>query len=606
MALSLLTGFVGIALLAWAAEAQGVTEAWVQRYDMNVRTNGPGTTAGLAVDAGGSVYLLGISQRDYLVEGYEIQDWAIVKYSSGGVPVWTNLYGAVDYGGWPRAITVDSSGNVLVTGTEYGWAANYCATVKYASDGATLWARNAGSGEGHALAVDSSGNVCVAASADNGLLTIKYSSTGDTLWTKRYRGSGSDYDVPIAVATDAEDNVVVAGGSRTANENYAVIIKYSSGGALLWTTTYRGLLMSPSLMALDSGNNVLVTGDFYVRGGSPHDFLTIKYSSEGVPRWTNRYDGPAHGSDWPYAVAVDSSDNVYITGESETTGSGMDFATIKYTSAGAPVWTNFYTGPGNGWDTPLAMALDASGNAFVTGQSPYSGGDVSVCATVAYSSSGVPLWTNVCNRPENSIRYGQAVAVDPDGCALVAGPSIGSDGKLELALVKYVTTLVITRQPLSCTNAVGTTASFSVEVAGGTPLSYQWRKGEAELTDGGNISGATTVNLLIADVQLTDAGGYSVVVTNAHGRATSAVAQLTVVAPPSGGRLTDLTYSPVTAFSFVFRDGTVGQSYRIQRASSLAEGSWVDWQSFTYSEPLGLMDMGALTTTNRFYRAISP
>ncbi len=593
-----------IVLLPAAAHAQAI-EAWVQRYDSNLR-NSPGPTVDLAVDAGGNVYLLCPSQRDYLLEGQEISDWATIKYSSSGVPLWTNLYGAADYGGWPRALAVGSSGNVFVTGTEHGWGANYCATVKYASDGSTLWTRNAGSGEGIALAVDSSGNVCVAASADNGFLTIKYSSAGNTLWTKRYNGSGSNYDFPIAVATDALDNIVVAGHSSTPSDpNCATLVKYSSGGVPLWTRTCRGLFLGRSPLALDSSGNVLVTGDAYTPGMTTHDFLTIKYSSAGVLLWTNRYDGPEAGSDYPNAVTVDASGDVYVTGPAES-GTIQDYATLKYSSAGIPLWTNYYNGPGSWSDTSLALVVAPDSSVFVTGQSSYSGGNDSTCATVAYSSSGAPLWINLCNRPGNTINTGSAITVDADGCVYVAGASMGSDGKLDLALVKYVTPPIITRQPGNRTNAIGTTASFSVEVGGSAPFTYQWRRDGTNLVDGGNLSGVATTNLLIATVQLEDGCDYTVVVANEWGSATSTIAHLTVITPPSAGRFTNLSYSPATGFSFIFRDATIGQHYRIQRSSSAAEGTWVDWLNFTYTEPMTLIDGGATTTSTRFYRAVSP
>jgi hypothetical protein len=113
-------------------------------------------------------------------------------------------------------------------------------------------------------------------------------------------------------------------------------------------------------------------------------------------------------------------------------------------------------------------------------------------------------------------------------------------------------------------------------------------------------------NLFVANVQVADAATYSVVVTNAYGSVTSSVAQLTVTIPPSSGRFSNLSYSPAIGFSFIFRDATVSQPYRIQRSSSLAEGSWTDGQSFTYTESMGLMDVSATGTERRFYRAVSP
>jgi hypothetical protein len=59
-------------------------------------------------------------------------------------------------------------------------------------------------------------------------------------------------------------------------------------------------------------------------------------------------------------------------------------------------------------------------------------------------------------------------------------------------------------------------------------------------------------------------------------------------------------------FSFIFGDAMVGWPYRIQRASSVAEGSWSNWLSFTYTEPMVLTDMGATARERRFYRAVSP
>jgi hypothetical protein len=81
------------------------------------------------------------------------------------------------------------------------------------------------------------------------------------------------------------------------------------------------------------------------------------------------------------------------------------------------------------------------------------------------------------------------------------------------------------------------------------------------VVNGGNISGVTTTNLQIANFQPADAASYTVVITNLNGSTTSSVAQLTVVSP---GRFTRLSYSLVDGLSFIFRDATPGQPYRIQ------------------------------------------
>ena len=84
----------------------------------------------------------------------------------------------------------------------------------------------------------------------------------------------------------------------------------------------------------------------------------------------------------------------------------------------------------------------------------------------------------------------------------------------------------ITTQPATAGVTIGGSATFSVAASGTTPFTYQWRK------DGAAISGATAATLTISNVQAGDAGGYSVVVTNGAGSATSAAATLTVTTSP--------------------------------------------------------------------------
>ncbi|MHB8520886.1 MAG: immunoglobulin domain-containing protein [Limisphaerales bacterium] len=87
----------------------------------------------------------------------------------------------------------------------------------------------------------------------------------------------------------------------------------------------------------------------------------------------------------------------------------------------------------------------------------------------------------------------------------------------------------IDQQPINQTVPAGNTAFFSVTASGAPTITYQWRK------DGVNIGGATDASLMIANVQASDAAGYSVVVANAYGMVTSAVAVLTIGTGGGGG-----------------------------------------------------------------------
>ena len=99
----------------------------------------------------------------------------------------------------------------------------------------------------------------------------------------------------------------------------------------------------------------------------------------------------------------------------------------------------------------------------------------------------------------------------------------------------------ITAQPTDQTLCSGGSASFTVTASGSPAPTYQWRSGTTNLTDGGNISGATTVTLTINPASPGDAASnYNCVATNAYGSATSNDANLTVnVAPSITGHPTD-------------------------------------------------------------------
>ena len=86
-------------------------------------------------------------------------------------------------------------------------------------------------------------------------------------------------------------------------------------------------------------------------------------------------------------------------------------------------------------------------------------------------------------------------------------------------------------QPQGQSVNAGQTASFGVQAGGSWPLTYQWLKNAAALNDGGEVAGAQTATLTVSNVLGGDTGGYSVIVSNGYGTATSQVATLMVRDP---------------------------------------------------------------------------
>lgn len=80
----------------------------------------------------------------------------------------------------------------------------------------------------------------------------------------------------------------------------------------------------------------------------------------------------------------------------------------------------------------------------------------------------------------------------------------------------------------------GGTAAFRANVGGLVPMSFKWLKNGTPMSDGGNVTGSSTPDLMLANVSSTDAGNYSLVVSNWAGSVTSSVAPLTITSPAAG------------------------------------------------------------------------
>ena len=110
----------------------------------------------------------------------------------------------------------------------------------------------------------------------------------------------------------------------------------------------------------------------------------------------------------------------------------------------------------------------------------------------------------------------------------------------------------ILTHPFPSTIPAGSVATFTVYAAGNQPLSYQWRRDQVGLADGGSISGARTATLTISGAACADAGNYDCFVSNAAGNATSNPASLAIIGgvPGISGQPQSLSISTGQAASF--------------------------------------------------------
>ncbi len=301
----------------------------------------------------------------------------------------------------------------------------------------TAWVRRYngpgyGNDRANAIAVDDSGNVHVTGSsfavgASDDYATVKYDANGDTAWVRRYVGPGNNSDQAQAIGLDDSGNVYVTGWSDGSATWGYVTIRYYPSGDTAWLRTYGGAVSWDNYdcsMAVDSSGNVYLTIEG-PEAGIYSDFVTIRYYPNGDTAWVRRYDGPANEGDAGRDIAVDGTGNCYVTGYSYGSGTSSDFATIKYYPNGDTAWLRRYDGPDSQSDVGYAMAVDGEANVYVTGHS-YSGGINVDFATIKYYPNGDTAWVRRYDGPANWLDYPRDIAVDDSGYVYVTGYSAQS------------------------------------------------------------------------------------------------------------------------------------------------------------------------------------
>ena len=355
-------------------------------------------------------------------------------------PVWVARYNGPSPGNdSPTAMALDSAGNVYVVGYSLstgGGGQHDLVSIKYNAGGQGVWTNHyaaAGSGISGAgrpgIGVDGNGNVIVAGTgSDYGFITIKYAANGQGVWTN-YSGAG----IANGLAVDAAGNVCVCGTSAS---DY-LTIKYSPNGQTAWANSYNGT---------GNGNDTAlavaadISGNFYVTGESPgpgtgFDWVTIKYSPSGAASWTARQHAPTGYDSVPSALAVDASGNVYVTGYSDLALPGYeDYFTVKYNANGQTVWANPYNGPGNMDDHVAGLGVDGAGNVYVTGSAMNTSWDYT---TIKYNASGGGVWTNNYNGYFGGTDGGKALALDGNGNVYVTGFSVESSANSVFTTLRY-------------------------------------------------------------------------------------------------------------------------------------------------------------------------
>jgi uncharacterized delta-60 repeat protein len=309
-----------------------------------------------------------------------------------------------------------------------------------------------GTDRARALALDTAGNIYVAGYTGSTGLTaggsdqtlVKYNSSGVEQWSKTWGGTNSD--IAYALALDTAGNIYVAGETNssglTAGNFDQTLVKYDSSGVEQWSKTWGGTgIDSAYALALDTAGNIYVAGETNSSGLTAGNFdqTLVKYNSSGIEQWSKTWGGTS--SDYANALALDTAGNIYVAGETASSGltaGSNDQTLVKYDSSGIEQWSK--TWGGTGYDQAYALALDTAGNIYVAGSTGSSGltAGASDQTLVKYDSSGVEQWSKTWGG--TGYDYAFSLALDTAGNIYIAGQTSSTDltaGGNDQTLLKF-------------------------------------------------------------------------------------------------------------------------------------------------------------------------
>ena len=432
-------------------------------------------------------------------------------------------------------------------------------------------------------------------------------------------GSSALFGKVSGICIDKSGNLYVT--DTTFNTVRKITISNSTYTVSTLVSSSQGLLL-PLGIAADSAGNIYVcdAGNLVIRKITTAGTMSIFAGKIGNLGGT---DGASSAASFaaPTSIAIDTSNNLYITDTAASTIRQITSAGIVTTLGG------FYGSPGiqdgalsptaSQFSHPYGIAIDASNSLYITdgssgtyirkitGASAVNGvisGTVSTLAGSQYPGSADGTGASA------TFSAAKGIAVDTNQAIYVVNTGSSLIRKGTAAPLNAPPT--ITTQPSNSSGNIGFSVSLSVSVSGTNPFTYQWYFNNTAITNSSTVSGATTSSLTISNLSSQAVGQYYVIITNAYGSVNSQKVSVSLSSPVitaqplsqsvalNGSVTLSVTATGSNPSYQWFFNGTAilganSSTYTISNAQNANQGSY----SVTITNPYGTVTSSPATIT---------
>lgn len=300
-----------------------------------------------------------------------------------------------------NSVTFDSNGNLYAGGNTTDSAIVYESVIATDTTGALRWQQRVASNptaqpfKNTCASRDANGVYfgSMTYNSSVGVMNVLNLNAAGSVITQRQIASGYYVqDTPQGLDVDSSGNVHAAfvGQSQSNNSYDMQLVKYSSAGTIAWQKTGQAsaYIHYCNGVRVDASGNVYVSGHYRYNGaGVVFRANLTKFDSAGTVLWKRMLTHTGHV--YAAGTAFDSAGGAYLLCQSNVSGDGADMTLVKYDSAGTLQWQRQLTGSSTS-DTPYAIYVDASDFIYITGISNAGGSNKVQIAK--YNTSGTIQW----------------------------------------------------------------------------------------------------------------------------------------------------------------------------------------------------------------------